>query len=332
MANIEQLKEKNIQQIRSLFYQTDTPWTRPELAKASSFSMGGIANILQYLIKKGEVRHAGEAPSTGGRKSKLYELNPDFAHIGTILLQHQNNIFSIIAISTNLTGTVVYRHQENVDSTEGFSTLFNTALELLTSDPHLKCLVIGFPGIVSSDGTAVSSDFPGFTGTNLKKEIEDLIFIPVRVENDVNLAVMAYARKYPSCKDLAVLYQPEHDPAGVGMVINGALHRGLNGFAGEIGRIESDKQLSLLASDPKELIHMQIETLTYLLAPQRIAWYCPMLKDSENFIDKEENKDMSPKGNGPVLERIDDLESLIRTGAEVLGKEVLLNTSSAEET
>jgi hypothetical protein len=56
-----------------------------------------------------------------------------------------------------------------------------------------------------------------------------------------------------------------------------------------------------------------------------------MLKDSENFTDKEENKDMSSEGNGPVLERIDDLESLIRTGAEVLGKEVLLNTSNAEE-
>lgn len=343
MANIEQLKEKNIQHVRSLFYKTDTPWTRPDLAKSSSLSMGGIANILQMLIEKGEVRHVGEAPSTGGRKSKLYGLNPDFAHIGTILLQHQDNIFSIIAISTNLTGTVVYRHQENIDSTEGFSTLFNTALELLTSDPHLKCLVISFPGIVSPDGTTLSSDFPGFAGSRLKEKIEELLFIPVRIENDVNLAAIGYGQAYPKCRNLAVLYQPKHDPAGVGLLINGALYQGLNGLAGEIGRIEKDKQLDMLASDPERLLHMQIEALTSIVAPERIAWYCPGLKgtddfkdqkDTDDFKDQKENQDeqnKTPQIVAPVIEHIEDLESFIRTGAEVLGKKMLLDMGSTDE-
>lgn len=321
MASVEQLKNENIQHIRQLFYRRYEPWTRPGLAKASGLSMGGTTNILRMLLERKEVCYLGDAPSTGGRKSKLYGLNPDFAHVGVILLSHRGDVFSMVAISTDLSGKIVSRKQQDTAEAPGVESLLSVAKELFVSDRLLKCLVVSFPGIVSSDGVATSSDFPGMGGLNIRKRLEEKLSIPVEIENDVNLAVVAYGRIHPECENLAILYQPKHDPAGVGLLIQGRLHRGREGLAGEIGRIEREEQLRLLASDPKRLVQMQIDMLNCLLAPERIAWSCPRLPDDADFS----TEDAVPEVTGPVLERVEDLETLTRYGAEIRGKEMLLS-------
>ncbi len=319
MANTEQLKAENIRTVRSLFYGQAEPWTRPDLAEASGLSMGGTTNILHILMDREEVIYLGDAPSTGGRKSKLYGLNPDFAHIGTILLSHANDLFSIVTASIDLTGRVISRRQLDIPNPTGFELLSEAAQDLCHSDPLVRCLVISFPGIVSPEGAATSSDFPGLTGINIRERLEEILSFPVMIENDVNLAAIAYARKHPECENLAVLYQPNHDPAGVGIMIQGRLYRGRGGLAGEIGRIETDAQLSLLQSDPGRLLQIQLAALNCLLAPERIAWYCPML-DHTDFTGFPSVPEMA----GPLLEHIDDLEKLTRYGAELCGRKLLL--------
>lgn len=321
VASVEQLKNENIQHIRRLFYKRYEPWTRPDLAKASGLSMGGTTNILRILLERKEVLYLGDAPSTGGRKSKLYGLNPDFAHVGAVLLSHRDEMFSVVAVSTDLSGKVILRQQEDTEKAPDFEMLASMVRTLFESDRLLKCFVVSFPGIVSSDGVATSSDFPGLGGLNIRKKLEAVLNVPVEVENDVNLAVVAYGRTHPACENLAILYQPKHDPAGVGLWIHGRLHRGREGLAGEIGRIERNAQMKLLASDPKSLVRMQIDILNCLLAPDRIAWSCPMLEDGVDFS----MDNAVPEVNGPVLERVKDLETLTRQGAEILGKEELLS-------
>lgn len=283
--------------------------------------MGGTTNILRILLERKEICYLGDAPSTGGRKSKLYGLNPDFAHVGAVLLSHRDDSFSIVSISTDLNGNVILRRQKDTEKAPGFELLASEARTLFEGDRLLKCFVVSFPGIVSSDGVATSSDFPGLGGLNIRKKLEAVLPVPVEVENDVNLAVVAYGRAHPECENLAILYQPKHDPAGVGLWIHGRLHRGREGLAGEIGRIERDAQMKLLTSDPKSLVRMQIDILNCLLAPDRIAWSCPVLPDDVDFS----TENAVPEVTGPALDRVEDLETLTRRGAEILGKEKLLS-------
>lgn len=55
------------------------------------------------------------------------------------------------------------------------------------------------------------------------------------LENDVNVASLGYCSIHPEFRTLALLYQPDTDFAGSGIIINKRLHRGRNGFAGEVG-------------------------------------------------------------------------------------------------
>lgn len=320
MANIEQLKSENLQQIRSLFYQQNDPWTRPDLAKASGLSMGGTTNILKVLLEQNEIQYLGDAPSTGGRKSKLYKLNPDYANMGTMLLSHTDELYSISVASIDLAGKIVFHQQKTISDATGFNVLREMVLTLKKQDPLLKCLVVSFPGMVSVEGIARSSDFPGLAGMNIRERLEELLGVPVQIENDVNLAAVGYHHMHPESENLAVLYQPKHDPAGVGIVINGHLYQGGNGLAGEIGRMEKNRQLALLASDPKQLVQLQLDLLRCLLAPDRMGWSCSMLKEIHLPEDG-----FSVEVEEPVVERIDDLEGLIRLGAEMFGREILLN-------
>lgn len=320
MASAEQLKTENVQHIRRLFYERREPWTRPDLAKAAGLSMGGTTNVLRVLMERKEVLYLGDSPSTGGRKSKLYGLNPDWAHVGVMMLTHRGDNFSIREIGRNLKGETVYIRRMEMANVNSAKAVTDAACDLAHYDAGLKCLVVSFPGIVAEDGTAVSSDFPGLAGMNMGKRLKESLYRPVRIENDVNLAAVAYGRLHPECENLAVLYQPKHDPAGVGLLVHGRLLRGREGVAGEIGRIEREDQMALLASDPKRLVRLQIDIINCLLAPDRIAWSCPVLADDVDF--SAENA--VPEAAAPVLERYENWEELSIQGAEILGREMLL--------
>lgn len=373
MARIEELKSENIQKVRRCLYSSRRPWTRPELCRETGLSMGGASNILKLLLERGEILYTGNAPSAGGRKSKLYELAPDYVHIGVLLLAHGERQFSVTAASLNLRSECVFHsrrlagdaeaggtgvagtenseaeigrkevHNERTGRTEesyscSAQAVFSAAQEMILADPLLRCLVVSFPGIVASDGLIKTSDFPGLAGLNLKERLEKLISarVPVLVENDVNLAAVGYGKRHEDCENLAVLYQPDQDPAGVGILIRGRLYSGTQGFAGEIGWLDREGQLRLLRENPEELVRKQLTAITCTLAPERIAWYCPLVNRNTDLRESLQDKNRNRNRNGsegqysipedflPKLERLGDMkdmEELIRLGAETAGRE-----------
>lgn len=354
MAGIGELKEENIRKVRECFYIDGGRWTRPALSERTGLSMAALANVLQALMQIGEIRYAGDAPRAVGRPSKEYELLPDYAHIGMVFLSHQRDRFSILAESMNLRGEKVSRLREDwgadqLQETEvnevkplnpwekdenaavGAGTVARMAHKLFHSDPALKCLTVSVPGILSSDGMVRRCDFPGLAGVNLKSRLEEALHIPIRIENDVNLAAVGYGRCHPECGSLAVLYQPDSDPAGVGVLIDRKLYRGHGGYAGEIGQFETEAQMRLLRAHPEELVLKQMAALACCFAPERIAWYCPVV-ETEILFDISAPVPHVPGMPGdvlPVLDRLDDLEKLTRLGAEVFGREILLENKSA---
>ncbi len=64
-----------------------------------------------------------------------------------------------------------------------------------------------------------------------KKYLEEKFKLPVFIENDANACAWAeYSLQYPNCKNLIYLYSG----IGCGIVINGIIHRGKDGGAGEL--------------------------------------------------------------------------------------------------
>lgn len=105
-------------------------------------------------------------------------------------------------------------------------------------DPTPAAVGLAIPGEVDSSGRCWGlPNVPGFEGVPFQRELSQLLDCPVSVENDATTAALAelrfgHGQRYPSFLILAL-----GTGVGGGVVLDGALRRGANGFAGELGHI-----------------------------------------------------------------------------------------------
>lgn len=123
---------------------------------------------------------------------------------------------------------------------EGATKLINRVKEIIKAHSDITAIGISTAGQVNrQDGSIIyaNENIPGYTGTNLKKIMEEYFQIPVLVENDVNAAALGemYFGSGKPYKDFLCLTYG----TGIGgaMIINGSIYGGTKGIAGEFGHI-----------------------------------------------------------------------------------------------
>ncbi|GAB4062211.1 ROK family protein [Angustibacter speluncae] len=100
---------------------------------------------------------------------------------------------------------------------------------------------LGVPGLVAPGGTAVALAVNlglGREPLDLAELLDGVVPGPVSVENDVNAAALGLHALDPDLGDLALLSVGTGLAAG--LVVDGELHRGGAGAAGEIGHLQVD--------------------------------------------------------------------------------------------
>ncbi|MFF1568048.1 ROK family protein [Streptomyces sp. NPDC058293] len=109
-------------------------------------------------------------------------------------------------------------------------------LETLGRDWYeVRAIAVGVPGQVDvADATPRHSiKLPGWEGFPVAQAFQDLCAAPVLVENDANLMALAEYHRRPAPID-HLLYVKIGSGLGSAFVAEGRLHRGANGFSGEI--------------------------------------------------------------------------------------------------
>lgn len=83
-------------------------------------------------------------------------------------------------------------------------------------------------------------NLPGWDNIEIKKILENSLKIPVGVRNDANACAIAefYFGAGRGCKNM--VFMTFGTGLGAGLVLNGKLYSGTNGFAGELGHIRLD--------------------------------------------------------------------------------------------
>src|SRR5437764_418606 len=113
--------------------------------------------------------------------------------------------------------------------------------DTLTQGTHLDPslvdgAVVGVPGVVETDSGVLrlALNVAGLEGRAFGRDLEDALGVPVTLENDINLAALGelwqgVARGVSNFAFLSV-----GAGLGAGLVLDGELHRGRNGAAGEL--------------------------------------------------------------------------------------------------
>lgn len=216
-----------------------SPISRADLAKVSGLSKQTISEVVDVFEQQGFARRVGRTKGNIGRTAVLYELSPEGGHVLGIDLGARQ----LTAALGDISGRVVAETAEPTDRRGGAWALEQIArlTDRLARDNHthpsrIRSIVLGAPGVVNPKSGAIdlAPNITGLGHLNVVELLSERLARPVRVENDINLALLGEI--WHGCaQNLAnVALLSLGTGVGLGLCINGQLIRGENGAAGEI--------------------------------------------------------------------------------------------------
>ncbi|WP_329155453.1 ROK family transcriptional regulator [Streptomyces anulatus] len=216
------------------------PLSRTRIGKLTGLSKPTASQLLARLEAAGLVVATGTSEGRPGPNAQLYTVNARAAHVAGLDVNGRR----IVAAVADVTGRTVGEFELGTPGRRADSVVRQVAdaldgavkdAGLTRADIHR--LVIGTPGAFDP-GTGrlrYASHLPGWHSPTLLDELAAFLPMPVEYENDVNLVAVAEQRLGAARghEDFVLLWNEEG--LGAALVINGRLHRGFTGGAGEVG-------------------------------------------------------------------------------------------------
>ena len=211
-----------------------------ELSQQIDKSLSLTTKILNELIAEGIVVETGYAPSSGGRRPLMYSLRADMLYIVSVAM---DQFFTRIAIMD-----MQNKHVRPVEKFELSLADNPAALSLLTdkieyvieqsgiSKNKIAGIGIGMPGFVDSQ-QGINYSFLPTKGESITGYIAKRTKLTVYIENDSGIVGLAELRFGAARKRKNAMVINIGWGVGLGMILEGALFRGDNGFAGEFSHI-----------------------------------------------------------------------------------------------
>ncbi|MFC5905978.1 ROK family protein [Streptacidiphilus monticola] len=244
--------------------------TLTQLVGETGLSRPTVEGVIEGLSESGlvvEVDPAAEAGRTDstrqrGRPARHYRFRAEAGH----LLGVEIGTHGIRAVVSDLTGQTLGAYaraiDESTEAEERLSLVRATVAELLrrccVSRDTLWAVGVGTPGVVDAEGVVrLGTALHGWTGLDLGARLRRSFRCPVMVENDANLAAIGEHWQGAAVGMDDVVYVLAGLSPGAGSIINGRLHRGFGGAAGEIGSLHllgrEDAPAQLLSSPASRL-------------------------------------------------------------------------------
>lgn len=276
------VRSKNKNLLRNAFRHKER-LIASEIAKATQLSVVTVNGLLEEMCATGEVMQAGIKKQRGGRPCMEYQYNRSFYCGGGLYAYDRENSIVMQGVVVNIFGEELY--SESATHRELSVQKIDSILESMKGKyPQIKTLVMGFPGFESSS-TLTPSDFSLMLDNAFVQTLSARHQIEIHFINDCNAAISGY---HATCADdhrvLAGIYFPQRYPPGMGIMIDGALYEGTDGFAGELNMIPVATPWDRLASCSETLITEQIVLLLIpiicTIAPKTIVLYGEYLNDT----------------------------------------------------
>lgn len=232
IANQEMIRNNNRRLVLE-FIINHPPISRAALAKQLSLTKATISNIVQELLEQHFIQEIGSAQTSLGRKPILLEFNKSYGFALSLEIQPQQ----IIALITNLKGEVQelkkipFHPQDNL--LPHLEKILNFYIrESADFKNKIIGISIGIYGVVQKNEILFTPYYP-LPNAGLGEYLQKTSKIPVFVENEANLSVLGEAAFHHKYKNM--IHINVHDGIGMGILVNGRLYKGRDGYAGEFG-------------------------------------------------------------------------------------------------
>ena len=320
--------------------------SRMDLARATGLSRATVTGITADLLHEGMVLEKERNSSQGGRPSIPLTLNPQGAYaVGVHLSSHH-----VTAVLMDLQASILSTHTHKLEQ-DDFSlekvvdTLVHVVQSCLWNADFSKKQISGIgvavPGFVNSrEGYIHYTPNYEWKDVRLVDIIRDQVNVPVYVENNANtLVIFEQWFGIGRGTDNFLLITTE-DGIGMGMVIDGKMYRGSQGFAGEFGHTIVDGNNEKCKCGNTGCLEAVCSNRAILRDAGKALLKGLWQRSAQGTITIEEVIEQAEKGNQALVDifrragellglglnnlyRILDPEKIILSGRGVLAKELL---------
>jgi len=217
------------------------PTTLTALAEGAGLSRRTIELILDSLVEAGWVAELERIPISGsaGRPARRYELRAEHALLAAVYI----NTADASAVIADVRGRIVGRahrplraYQDPQVTLDDAAALVREALDDAGGSPdRLRAGAVAAGGAIDDEGVVRRLvHTTRWEGVHLPKELGRRIEVPWFADNDSNLGALAERWRGVAGDHDNVVWAILGNRTGLGILIRGAVHRGLDGAAGEI--------------------------------------------------------------------------------------------------
>jgi predicted NBD/HSP70 family sugar kinase len=244
MASLNELRELNRRRMLEALRQAGSA-DRAELARRTGLSRATVSALVGDCLASGLIVEES-APADAqlkGRRAAWLRLDPAAATAVGVDFGHRH----VWVALADLAATVLVERRVELDVDADADASLDTAAQLVwdlaavagVDRERMLGVGMGVPGPVDhTTGTVRSSSIlPGWTGLRPAEELERRLRLPVRLENDANLGALAEFTHGAGRTVDDMLYVKVASGIGAGLILEGALHTGATGIAGEVGHV-----------------------------------------------------------------------------------------------
>ncbi|HEU5372720.1 MAG TPA: ROK family transcriptional regulator [Gaiellaceae bacterium] len=214
------------------------PISRAEIARRTGISKPTVSLALRALVAGGLVRETSPQPGRPHYGALFFEPVPEAA----LVLALDIGARFVRGALADIAGNVRARQDAPLPRDCSMTTIQAAASVCAAlvdaagvGAKRIDGAVVGVPGVVAPDDTVtLATNVPGIEEPGFARDLRETLGVPVRLENDINLAALGEQSRGVARGVADFLFLSIGTGMGAGLILRGELHRGRNGAAGEL--------------------------------------------------------------------------------------------------
>jgi predicted NBD/HSP70 family sugar kinase len=196
--------------------------------------------MLGKLMEEGMVTETGYAASTGGRRPVMYSLKQEVMYVVSVAMDQLVTQIAILDMQNRNIGDIELFELPLTKNPNAPTALAEKINEIISRSGIAKNKIagigIGMPGFVNAV-KGINYTFLETEGYTISQYISAKVNLPVFIDNDSRLIALAELKFGAARERKNALVINVGWGVGLGMILDGELFRGHDGFAGEFSHI-----------------------------------------------------------------------------------------------
>lgn len=210
-----------------------------EISEHCGISVPTTTKFIRSLIDAGWVRELGRHHKVGGRMPKMYSLSPSLGYVVGVDIRRNGYYFGMMDFSGEMIRISPFKDCLFNEETSAEAFAHDLLGSFQAMDIHVKdilYIVISVPGRVDN-ATGESFNYFSKEERTATETISDIVGAKVVLDNDSRLMCYGEYVTRGLLNHKNILYINIGWGLGMGMILDGKLYYGANGFSGELGHI-----------------------------------------------------------------------------------------------